>query len=71
MCSLDYSFSYLEPVCCFMSSSKYCFLSSIQISQEAGYVVWYSLLFKNFPQFVIIHIAKGFDIVNKSKVDVF
>ena len=44
-----YSFSYLEPVCCSMSSSKCCFLTCIQISQEAGQVVWYSHLFQNFP----------------------
>ena len=40
-------FSYLEPVCCSMSSSNYCFLNCIQISQEAGQVVWYSHLFQN------------------------
>ena len=54
-----------------MSSSKYCFLTCIQISQEAGQVVWYSHLFKDFPQFVVIHTAKGFGIVNKAEVDVF
>ena len=54
-----------------MSSSNYCFLTCIQISQEAGQVVWYSNLFKNFPQFVVIHTVKGFGIVNKTEVDVF
>ena len=34
-------------------------------------MVWYSQLFKNFSQFVVIHIVKGFGIVNKAKVDVF
>ena len=34
-------------------------------------VVWYSHLFKNFPQFVVIHTVKGFGIVNKAEVDVF
>ena len=34
-------------------------------------MVWYSLLFKNFPQFAVIHIVKGFGVVNKSEVDVF
>ena len=34
-------------------------------------MVWYSHLFKNFPQFVVIHIVKGFSIVNEGKVDVF
>ena len=41
---LTYSFSYLEPVCCSMSSSNCCFLTCIQVSQEAGQVVWYSHL---------------------------
>src|SRR5574337_151577 len=54
-----------------MSSSNCCFLTCIQISQEAGQVVWYSLLFQNFPQFVVIHTVKGFGIVNKLEVDVF
>ena len=44
---------------------------SWQISQEIGQVVWYSHLFKNFPQFVVIHTVKGFDIVNKAEIDVF
>ena len=65
-----YSFSYLEPVCCFMSSSNCCFLTCKQVSQEAGQVVWYSHLFQNFPQFVI-HTVKGFGIVNKAEIDVF
>ena len=43
----------------------------MQISQEAGQVVWYSHLFQNFPQFVVIHTVKGFGIVNKAEVDVF
>ena len=34
-------------------------------------MVWYSHLFQNFPQFIVIHIVKGFGIVNKAKVDVF
>ena len=54
-----------------MSSSNCCFLTCIQVSQEAGQVVWYSHLFQNFPQFVVIHTVKGFGIVNKAKVDVF
>ena len=47
------------------------FLTCIQISQEAGQVVWYSHLFKNFPQFVVVHTVKGFDIVNKAEIDGF
>ena len=66
-----YSFSYLEPVCCSMSSSNCCFLTCIQISQEVGQVVWYSHLLKNFPQFIVIHTVKGFGIVNKAEVNVF
>ena len=54
-----------------MSSSHHCFLTCIQISQETGQVVWYSHLFKNFPQFVVIHIVKVFGIVNKAEEDVF
>ena len=54
-----------------MSGSSCCFLTSILISQEAGKVVWYSLLFKNFPQFVVIHTVKGFHVVNEAEVDVF
>ena len=48
----------------------YLLLPDLQISQEAGKVVWYSHLFQNFPQFVVIHIVKGFGIVNKA-VEVF
>ena len=54
-----------------MSSSNCCFFPCIEVSQQAGTVVWYSHLFKNFPQFVLIHTVKGFDVVNKAKVDVF
>ena len=49
------SFSYLEPVCCSMSSSNCCFLTCIQVSQEAGQVVWYSHLLKNFPVYCDLH----------------
>ena len=54
-----------------MSSSNCCFLTYIQVSQEAGQVVWYSHLFQNFPQFIVIHTIKGFGIVNKAEIDVF
>ena len=65
-----YSFPNLESVHCSMSSSNCCFLTCIHISQQAGKVVWYSHLFKKFPQFVMIHTVKGFGIVNKAEVDV-
>ena len=54
-----------------MSSSNCCFLTCIQASQEAGHVVWYSHLFQNFPQFIVIHTVEGFGIVNKADIDVF
>ena len=57
-----YSFPYLQPVCCSLSSSNCCFLTCIQVSKEAGQVVWYSHLFQNFPQFIVIHTVKGFGI---------
>ena len=54
-----------------MSSSNCGFLTCIQISQEAGQVVWYPHLFKSFPQFAVIHTVKDFGIVNKAEIDVF
>ena len=54
-----------------MSSSNCCLLTCVQVSQEAGQVVWYSHLFQNFPLFIVIHTVKGFGIVNKAEVDVF
>ena len=54
-----------------MSGFNCCFLTCIQISQEAGKVVWYSHLLENSPQFVVIHTVKGFDVISKVKVDVF
>ena len=69
--SLDVLLSPFRTSLLFQSSSNCCFLTCIQISQEAGQVVWYSHLLKNFPQFVVIHTVKGFGIVNKAEVDVF
>ena len=66
-----YSFSSLEPVCCSMSSSNCCFLTCIQVSQEAGQVIWYSHLFQNVPQFIVTHTIKDFDIFNKREIDAF
>ena len=56
-----------------MSSSNCYFLTCIQISQEAGQVVWYSHILKNFThsQFIVIHTVKGFGIVHKAEIDVF
>ena len=68
--SLDVLLSQMEPFHCSMSSSNHCFLTCIQVSQEAGKVVCYSYLFKNFPQFVVIHTVKDFSVVNEAEVDV-
>ena len=66
-----YSFPNLDPICCSMSSSNCFFLTCIHIFQESGQVVWYSHLFKHFPQFVVIHTVKGFGRVNEAEIDVF
>ena len=55
----------------FQSSSNCYFLTCIQVSQEAGQVVWYSHFSQNFPQFVLIHTVKDFGIVNKAEINVF
>ena len=54
-----------------MSGSNCCFLTCTQVSEEAGKVVGYFCLFKNFPQFVVMHTVKGFSIVNETEVDGF
>ena len=64
-------FPNFEPVHYSLSGSNCCFLTCIQISQEAGQVVWYCHLFKNFPQFVVIHTVKDFGLINKAEVNVF
>ena len=69
--ALTYSFPNFEPVRFLISGSNCCLLTCIQVSQEAGKVVWYFHLCKNFPQFVVIHTVKGFSIVNDAEVAVF
>ena len=54
-----------------MSGSNCCFLTCIQVSQKTGKVVWYFYLFKNFPQFVVIHTVKGFSVVSETELDFF
>ena len=54
-----------------MSGSNCCFLTCIQVSQEAFKVAWYSHLFKNVPQSIVIYTVKGFSIVNEAEADVF
>ena len=56
---------------CSIQGSNCCFLTHIWVSQERGKMVWYSHLFKNFSQFVMIHIVKGFSTVNETEVDIF
>ena len=54
-----------------MSSSNCCFLTCIQVFQEAGQVERYSHLFQNFPQLIVIHTVKSFGIVSKAEINVF
>ena len=54
-----------------MSCSNCCFLTCIQISQVGGKVLLYPHLFKNVPQFIVIHTVKVFSIVNEAEVNVF
>ena len=69
--SLDILLSQFGTSLLFISGSNCCFLTCIQVSQEAGKVVKYSHLFKNFPQFVVIHTVKEFSVVNEAEVNVF
>ena len=66
-----YSFPIFELDFCSMSGSNCCFLTCIEVSQEADKVEWYSHLFKNFQQFIVIHTIKSFSIVNEIEVDAF
>ena len=61
------SFPNLEPVYCSMFGSIFCFLTCIQISQEAGKMVWYSHVLENFPKFVVIHTVKGCNVVSEAE----
>ena len=65
------SFPSFDPVHCSTSGSNCYFLTCIQISQEAGQVLWYTHLFQNFPQCLELHTVKGFAVVNKAEIDVF
>ena len=65
-----YSFPNLEPVYCSISIFNCCFLTCIQVSQQAGRVTWYSHLLKNFPQIVVIYTGKDFRAVNEAQINV-
>ena len=63
--------SKLEPISYSIQSfNGYC-LTRSQVSQETVKKVWYSHLFKSFPQFVMIYTVKGFSLVDETEVDVF
>ena len=66
-----HAFPNFELVRCSMSGSNCCFLIFIQVSREAGEVVFFSHIFKRFTQFAVIHTAKSFNIVNEAEVDIF
>ena len=53
-----------------MPGSNCFLLACIWVSQERGKVVWYSHLFKNFLQFVVIHTVKSFSTFNEAEIDV-
>ena len=67
--ALLYSFPNLELVHSSITGSNCCILTFIQVSQEAGTMIWYTNL-QNFPQFVVIHTVKGFSVVNEAEVGV-
>ena len=68
--SLDVLLSLFGTSLLFQVQFNCCFSAGIQVSQEAGRVVWYSHLFKNFPQFVVIYTVKDFGVVDKAEIDV-
>ena len=69
--SLDIHLSRFETSLLYHVQFYLLLLTCILISQAAGQVVWYSYLFQNIPQFVVIHTVKGFGIVSEAEIDVF
>ena len=65
-----YSFLKPEPISCSIQGSNCCLLTCIQVFGDSK-MVWYSHLFKSFPQFVVIHTVKGFSIVIETEIDIF
>ena len=68
---MTHSFPHLEPVCCSMSSSNYASRPAYRFLMRQDRLSDNSHLFKNFPDFVVVHPIKGFDIVNKAEVYIF
>ena len=66
--SLDVLLSQFRTSPLSMPRSNCCFLTCIQVSQEAGKVVWDSHLCKNFPQFIVIRTVKDFSVVSEAEV---
>ena len=62
----------LIPACASYSLAFHVMYSACKLKGKGdkGQVIWYSYLFKNFPQFVVIHTVKGFSIVNEAKIDI-
>ena len=54
-----------------MSSSNYCFMTCIHVSQKTDKVVWDSHLFKTFPKVVVIHTVNAFSVVSEAEEDIF
>ena len=71
MYTLSGCFPSFKSFSCSVSDSNCRFLSYIQTFQETGKVIWYSHFLKNFPQFVVVHTVKGFNIVSEAEADVY
>ena len=71
MYTLSRFFPSFKCFSCSVSDSNCHFLTYIQTFQETGKVIWYSHFLKNFPQFVVVHTVKGFNIVSEAEADVY
>ena len=60
-----------QSVRCSVFGSNCCFLTCIQVLQEAGKMIWYSHLLKNFPKFVVTHTIKGISIFDETEIAIF
>ena len=71
MYGLDIFLSQFGTSLLFHVHSNFFFVTRVWVSQEAGKVFQYSYLFKNFPQFGVVHTVKGFSVVNEAELDAF